>query len=219
MALAEIIEDMRPFSAPGVGIVRGIFKAIKDGGTDSVVKPQKQRIFNLGTWPNAPIGGNLLTVVMESLQQTSPQGISAMEDDQATEVPAIAMAGPEWRAAAADLTFARGLFDGWKGPGSRKPSKSAADDAASILSVMATAFAATSRPVAPALGVDAGGEIVMSWSGREGLFGSMSINGDGTFAFYVERGNNSAEDGDLPIAGSLPKPFIDVLLGGEADHE
>ena len=219
MALAEIIKDTRPFSAPSKGIVRGLFKAIKGGGTESVGKPQKQRIFNLGTWPTAPIGGNLLTDAVESLQQTSPKGISAMEDDQAAQVPAIAMAGPEWRAAAADLAFARRLFDGWKGPGSRKPSKSATDDAASILSVMATTFASAALPVAPALGVDAGGEIVMSWSGREGLFGSMSINGDGTFAFYVERGNSSAEDGDLPIAGSLPKPFIDVLFGGEAGQE
>ena len=219
MALAEIIEDTRPFSAPGKGIVRGIFKAIKGDGTDSVGKPQKQRIFNLGTWRNAPVGGTLLTDAVESLQQTSPNRIAAMEDDQAAEVPAIAMVGPAWRAAAADLTFARGLIDGWKGPGSRKPSKSATDDAASILSVMATAFATAARPVAPALGVDAGGEIVMSWSGREGLFGSMSISGDGTFAFYVERGNSSAENGDLPIAGSLPQPFIDVLLGGEAGHE
>jgi hypothetical protein len=44
----------------------------------------------------------------------------------------------------------------------------------------------------------------------------MSISGDGTFAFYVERGKICAENGDLPIAGSLPKPFIDVLLGEEA---
>ena len=142
-----------------------------------------------------------------------------VEDDLPAAAPAITVAGAAWRAAAADLAYARSLFDGWKGPGSLKPSKSAIDDAASILSAMATAFAAAARPIAPALGVDAGGEIFMSWGGREGLFGSMSISGDGTFAFYVERGNSCAEDGDLPITGSLPKPLINVLLSGEACHE
>ena len=142
-----------------------------------------------------------------------------VEENVPAAAPTISWVGAAWRAAASDLAYARGLLDGWKGPGSLKPSKNATDDAASILSAMAAALSDANPAVAPALGVDACGEIVMSWSGRDGLFGSMSVSGDGTYAFYVERGNVCAEDGDLPISGSLPKPLINVLIGGEAGHD
>jgi hypothetical protein len=219
MALAEIVEETRSFSATKQRILNGAFDLVKRGGTDSGRVTAVKSIFKIKSQRKVLKGQFSLTSATESLSVRSMSGIEMMEDDQPAEVPAIVVAGPAWRAAAADLAYARTLFDGWKGPGSLKPSKDAIEDATSILSAMATAFATSSRPVAPALGVDAGGEIVMSWGGREGLFGSMSISGDGTFAFYVECGNRSAEDGDLPIAGSLPKPFIEVLLGGEAGHD
>lgn len=219
MALAEIIEETRSFSETKERILRGAFDLVKRGGTDSGRSSTVKSIFKIKTQRNVLKGQASLISATESLSARSMSGVEMMEDDEPAAAPAIVVAGAAWRTAAANLAYARGLFDGWKGPGSLKPSKNAIEDATSILSAMATAFAASPRPVAPALGVDAGGEIVMSWGGREGLFGSMSISGDGTFAYYVERGNTCAEDGDLPIVGSLPQTFIDVMLGGEAGHE
>lgn len=219
MALAETFQSTRPSIRMREGMLRGVFDLVKLRGTDSERQLEKPQTVKIKAPFRVLAGQVSLTSATESLSATTSNGIQMVEDDLHAAVPAIMVAGAAWRAAANDLAYARKLLDGWKGPGSLKPSKSAIDDAASILSAMASALATAPRPVAPALGVDAGGEVVMSWSGRDGLFGSMSISGDGTFAFYVERGDSSAEDGDLPITGSLPKSFIDVLLGEGAGHE
>lgn len=219
MALAEILEERRSFSATKLRIPPWASDLTKRDCTDSGWSAGEVPIHNIKPQRSVLKCRDSLIFITESLSAGSMSEVHAVEDDWPATVPAIVVAGAAWRAAADDLAYARRLFDGWKGPGSVKPPKSAIDDAASILSAMATASVASARSVAPALGVDAGGEIVMSWGGREGLFGSMSICGDGTFAFYVERGNTCAEDGDIPVVGPLPKSFIDVLLGGEAGHE
>ncbi len=140
-----------------------------------------------------------------------------MEDNLQLNAPEIALAGSMWQTVVADLAFARNLVDGWKGPGSLGPSEFALHDATSILSVMAMMLAGAEGNIAPALGVDEDGEIVMSWSGKLGIFGSLSISGDGTFSFYVERENHIAEDGGLPIAEALPGILVNLLLGAKAD--
>lgn len=219
MAFAEFCEDTTPITSMGQQILQGAFDVIKSGVTGSERSPKMQRIVNIGTWRNDLGGKHSLTEAIDLFSRATTSRNAIMDENQARDVSEITLVGAGWRSAAADLEIARSLADGWKGPGSRKPSKNATEDAASILSAMATTFAAAARPVAPALGVDADGEIVMSWGGRDGLFGSMSISGDGKFAFYVERGNIRAEDDDLPIAAALPKPLIDVLLGEEAGRE
>jgi hypothetical protein len=219
MAVAEFFQDTTPMTSMGQRILKDAFDVIKTGVTGSEPRPAMKRVVKIGTWRNGLRGKQTLTEAIDLFSQATTSRNAIMDENQAQDVSEITLVSAGWRSAAADLEIARSLADGWKGPNSCKPLKNATDDAASILSAMATIFATTARPVAPALGVAADGEIVMSWGGRDGLFGSMSISGDGTFAFYVERGNIRAEDGDVPIAAALPKPFIDVLLGEEAGQE
>ena len=60
----------------------------------------------------------------------------------------------------------------------------------------------------PVLGLDTDGTIVMSWSGN-GLTGSMTIYGDGTYSYFVRRDGAAARDPeaqiDQPIGETLKR--------------
>ena len=216
MALAEIFADSGSFSDTKEHILIAAIDKIRRNGTFPFGKSTNGRNVSLDRLLHARSVKTQLTLSPQPQSQTSSDWDANMISDQQAQCPEIALIGPAWQVAAADLSFARSLVDGWKGPGSLGPSESAIDDATSILSAMAMALAGVVDRVAPALGVDGTGEVVLSWSGREGIFGSLSINGDGTFSFYVERHQQIAEGGDLPITGSLPGALVDVLLGVKA---
>jgi len=66
----------------------------------------------------------------------------------------------------------------------------------------------------PTLGMDTDGTVVFSYLTSENrLVGSMSVFGDGTYSYCIERDGKSVQSGASLIAGPLDKNLMQLLLG------
>ncbi len=66
----------------------------------------------------------------------------------------------------------------------------------------------------PLLGLDTDGTIVMTFDpSRSGAVGSLSVFGDGTYAFYIERDERSCGDGEAKVSRPIPAELQELLTG------
>ncbi|WP_289155606.1 hypothetical protein [uncultured Salipiger sp.] len=114
-----------------------------------------------------------------------------------------------WLAAERRLIDIARLEDGWGGPGSRGASPAALDGAKALLGYLEQELP---EGPAPGVGLDFDGFPVLSWQ-DDGLFGSLSLFDADSFAFYVERGERHAEDGEGRLSAQLPADLLEVLKG------
>lgn len=112
-------------------------------------------------------------------------------------------ADPDLKRSLGRLNYLRALPDGWLGEASVGSSEDAGIQAEQLLRRLRKE--APSAPL-PVLGLDTDGTIVMSWS-ADGLTGSMTVYGDGTYSYFVRRGGYVARDSEAainqPIAEAL----------------
>lgn len=94
------------------------------------------------------------------------------------------------------LNYLRTLADGWLGEDSHGASEATGREAEVLLRRLHEEAPAAPLPV---LGLDADGTIVMSWSG-DGLTGSMTMHGDGTYSYFVRRHGVVASDAEAQVA-------------------
>lgn len=102
---------------------------------------------------------------------------------------------PELKRSLGRLNYLRSLPDGWLGEDSCGASEDAGIQAEQLLRRIRRE--APSAPL-PVLGLDTDGTIVMSWS-SDGLNGSMTIYGDGTYSYFVRRNCQIARDADAAV--------------------
>ena len=107
-----------------------------------------------------------------------------------------------WLSATEQLEAINLLKDGWDGLGALSASRQTLIEATELLRVLET-----SDVVAPMVGLDSDGFIVLTWDEND-LCGSLSIFGDGTFSCYIENRDGSFSDGELLIATLLETGLI-----------
>lgn len=107
------------------------------------------------------------------------------------------------------LNWLSELEDEWQGAGSSAATKDTISDAEGLLSKL---YREVPEPPTPSIGLDSDGFIVMSWSSDQ-LFGSLSIFGDGTYAYYIERSEKKAKQSDAKINAPLPPKLKEILIG------
>lgn len=117
------------------------------------------------------------------------------------ELPAV----PE--RAVAEMKVVRSLPNGWQGPGSLAASPATTGDAYELLSKMVTDLP---EGVVPSIGLDSDGIIVMSWNDGV-LAGSLSVHGDGTYSYYIERDGHAPQSGEANIAAPLPRKLVQIM--------
>jgi hypothetical protein len=101
-----------------------------------------------------------------------------------------------------------GLQDGWYGGESLSASGETVADAFSLLEKLDGQVLAC--PV-PMIGLDSDGYIVLTWD-TGNLIGSLSIFGDGTYAYYLEANGMQAKEGEALISMPIASKLIDLLL-------
>lgn len=109
--------------------------------------------------------------------------------------------------AVAEMEIVRSLAAGWEGPGSLPASEAATGDAYELLSKMASDFP---EGAIPSIGLDSDGVIVMSWNDGD-LVGSLSVQGDGTYSYYIERDGHEPQGGEAKIAAPLPRKLVHIM--------
>lgn len=114
---------------------------------------------------------------------------------------------PALQAAQERLSWLASLEDGWQGQGSRSTSTETKEDATSLLEKLA---AELPHGPLPMLGMDSEGYIVMTWNEGE-LVCSLSVFGDGTYAFFAQRNGITAKSGDARISDPVPSRLIEIL--------
>jgi len=98
--------------------------------------------------------------------------------------------------------------DGWLGNDSKAAAREALSDTRAFLVQLDHARVMTG----PFVGLDEDGCIVLSWQGAH-LCGSLSIEGDGKYSFYVERGGKSAMVDDALLSRPLDRALLEILRG------
>ena len=109
--------------------------------------------------------------------------------------------------ASRSLEVLQTLQDGWQGPNSVGPTADAISDAYAFIEKLASEL--PEGPV-PMIGLDSEGFVVMSWD-TGSLAGSLSIFGDGTYAFYVVNDGKANKNGDSRISDPIPTLLIEIL--------
>lgn len=105
------------------------------------------------------------------------------------------------------LNYLRTLTNGWLGEGSFGASTETGREAEDFLKRLRRE--APTAPL-PVLGLDTDGTIVMSWSGN-GLTGSMTIYGDGSYSYFVRRDGTTARDSEAQINRPIREPLKRLL--------
>ena len=101
----------------------------------------------------------------------------------------------------------RGLPDGWQGAGSLAATDETIDDAYAFLKRLVTELPDAPKPN---IGLDSDGCIVLSWKNNR-LIGNLSIFGDGTFSYYIEKDEDVAKAGEAKVASPLPYQLSEIL--------
>ncbi|MDB5658302.1 MAG: hypothetical protein JWS10_917 [Cypionkella sp.] len=96
---------------------------------------------------------------------------------------------------------------GWHGDGSMALTQDTEKDARTLLHKLAWANPAGFLPM---VGMDSEGSIVLTWDNQK-IVGSLSVFGDGTFAYYIERGGEVRKDGATDLTLPLPEQFLSIL--------
>jgi len=113
----------------------------------------------------------------------------------------------EWASCYMQLENVATLEKGWDGDESLPASDEAVMDAEFLLRQLEEVGG---NSVAPMVGLDSDGYIVLTWDEGE-LTGSLSVYGDNTFGFFVERGGVSVKSGEVQIEAPLPVNLLKVL--------
>lgn len=112
-------------------------------------------------------------------------------------------------AAVAKILSFEELEDGWKGEGSLAPASSTLDEAKELIAQFATEMPTV---VAPSISVDEDGSVCIYWlDGR--MMATVSVHGDGTYAFYAEGYDDPARSDSAPIGTPLPSALIASMTG------
>lgn len=114
---------------------------------------------------------------------------------------------PDLKRSLGRLNYIRTLPDGWLGDDSVGSSEDTGSQAEKLLRRLRAE--APSAPL-PVLGLDVDGTIVMSWSAG-GLTGSMTIYGDGTYSYFVRRGDLVARDPKATISEPIAEALRRLL--------
>lgn len=109
--------------------------------------------------------------------------------------------------ASRSLDIVRNLHDGWQGPQSLGPTADTILDAYAFIEKLSSKLP---EGPAPMIGLDSDGFVVMSWDSGT-LTGSLSIFGDGTYAFYVANGRKVGNSGEARISDPIPTLLLEVL--------
>lgn len=105
------------------------------------------------------------------------------------------------------MMMLKSLSDGWQGPGSLAAADETIDDAFVLLKRLVTDLPDAPEPK---IGLDSDGYIVLSWKkGR--LVGNLSVFGDGTFSYYLEKDTDVAKDNEANVASPLPRKLSNIL--------
>jgi hypothetical protein len=113
-----------------------------------------------------------------------------------------------WHVAFTSVDEIAALPDGWDGDGSRAASPEALREASALLISLSTILP---EGPAPLVGLDSAGTVVLTLDDKN-LKGSMSVFGDGTYAFYVQKADLCANHGDAIVGQPLDPDLRAVLL-------
>ena len=113
-----------------------------------------------------------------------------------------------WSSLLSEIEEFSKVQDGWHGVASLALSLETMEQASDFLNKIATNVPRASVPI---VGLDSGGYVVFTWNDGE-LVGSASAYGDGTIAFYFERGGTTLKDGAYDIAAPLPESLRSILV-------
>jgi hypothetical protein len=105
------------------------------------------------------------------------------------------------------LNYLRTLADGWLGEDSFGSTEFSGREAEALLRRLRNE--APTAPL-PVLGLDTDGTIVMSWSGN-GLTGSLTVYGDGTYSYFVRRQGKVARAPEARIDEPIEERFKRLL--------
>ena len=170
--------------------VHTICRRVQDFDFDFLVKALLDRVFLTQSVENLAVAIHL-TDPMTPTPELQPRETGA---------------GPELKRSLGRLNYLRTLADGWLGEDSLAASEVTGKEAEDLLKRLRREAPAAPLPV---LGLDTDGTIVMSWS-EDGLTGSMTIYGDGTYSYFVRRNGEAARDTEAainePIAEALRTP-------------
>lgn len=114
-----------------------------------------------------------------------------------------------WAEASLELIHYGNLEGGWFGEGSRGTAPNAFLQASGVM--LALAHAVPAGP-APLVGLDDDGFIVLSWT-SDALVGSMSIFGDGTYAYFLQGSQGVARSGSASTILDPTEDLVRVLQG------
>lgn len=103
----------------------------------------------------------------------------------------------------------KNVADGWKGRGTLAPTAQTVDEAIELSAQFATEMPGL---VSPMISADDDGSICLYW--RDGsMMATVSVYGDGSYAFYAEGYDDPARSDSEPIGEPLPSKLIATMSG------
>lgn len=130
-----------------------------------------------------------------------------MTDDFFTRSMEPVQSSPDLARAIDRLEYLCGLEDGWLGEDSCAASPETHKQAESLLRRLAVER--PDRPL-PVLGLDSDGTIVMTWAADQ-FAGSLTVYGDGTYSYFVRRGDKVAKSPEERISQPIKNDLIKLL--------
>lgn len=169
---------------------------------------------------SAVSGGTMSTG--RQLSEASTQPVSARSERRNYSDGTVAASGklskgyqvltelPGWLApTVARMKSYAGLEEGWKGQGSEAPSESTINDAITLASQFATEMPNITSPMVSA---DDDGSICLYWR-ADPMMATVSVYGDGTFAFYAEGHDEAVRSDEAQVGKPLPSGLISAMTG------
>lgn len=119
-----------------------------------------------------------------------------------------ALRSQEWQNSIEQLLYVEAFEDGWDGVRSKRADVDAIADAFFLLTLLESE---RSNLLAPMIGLDADGIVVFTWE-SEDLVGSLSVFGDDTFAYYLERNDEVISSGEASLSEGISPTLATALL-------
>lgn len=112
-----------------------------------------------------------------------------------------------WQASYDQLSDIESFDEGWQGFGSKAADFSTIADAYYILNLLEE----EGSLLAPMVGLDAEGIVVLTWDSPD-LVGTMSVFGDDTFAYYLERNGEVVSAGEASLFEEIAEALQNALM-------
>lgn len=105
------------------------------------------------------------------------------------------------------LEYLSRLDDGWDAGEGFAPSNNTVREAFAVLRKFSLQFPHGPEPT---IGMSHEGDLVFSWN-NEKFYGSLTVYGDGTYAYYFDNGEAFTQSGESKISQPLPSDLVSIL--------